>query len=90
MDEMVEKRLATMTERGRLSQLAVSDTGFVFDPQTGLSFGTNETGLRTLNMLKGGCDLDETARSLADEYGIPEEMALSGVESFVKQLGRYL
>ena len=36
----------------RLRQLAVSDTGFVFDPQTGQSFTVNATGRLVLDCLK--------------------------------------
>lgn len=76
--------------RDRLSQLAVSETGFIFDPQTGQSFSVNPTGLIVLDLLKRGSSLDVTSRSLADRCGIPMEIAASSVEAFILQLGRYL
>ena len=38
----------------RLSDLAISDSGFVFDPYTGASFSVNLTGLTLLRALKDG------------------------------------
>jgi len=76
--------------RDRLSQLAVSETGFIFDPQTGQSFSVNPTGLIVLDLLKRGSSLDTTSLSLADRCGIPAEIAASSVEAFILQLGRYL
>lgn len=54
----------------KLHNLAVSSTGFIFDPVTGNSFNTNETGLCILNKLKEGCDVEQIARYLCCEYEI--------------------
>jgi hypothetical protein len=37
-----------------LRSLALSDTGFIFDPRTGHSYSTNATGLAVLTALKHG------------------------------------
>lgn len=74
----------------RLRQLAVSDTGFVFDPQTGQSFTVNATGRLVLDCLKRRGGLEEAAQSLAEDCDVPLELALSSVEAFLMQLGRYL
>ncbi len=81
------------TDGGRIKQLAVSDTGFVFDPQTGQSFTVNRTGRLVLDCLK---DLQEdeglelAARQLSERCSVPYELAKSSVEAFLLQLGRYL
>lgn len=74
----------------RLQKLAVSDSGFVFDPQTGQSFSLNGTGLRSLNLLKKGTSIEDTAQCLAQEYGVTAEVASTSVEAFLLQLERYL
>jgi hypothetical protein len=74
----------------RLQKLAVSDTGFVFDPQTGQSFTLNSTGLMSLNLLKKGTTVENTAACLAREYGVSVEVASSSLEAFLVQFGRYL
>lgn len=52
----------------RLRELAVSDTGFVFDPYSGFTFSVNETGRFILNRLKAGQDVEGVAAALADAF----------------------
>lgn len=86
LDDLVQK----MQKNCRLQKLAVSPTGFIFDPQSGRSFSVNHTGLRTLELLKDGKGSTDTAQTLAGEYNVPVEVAEGSVESFLLQLGRYL
>jgi len=51
-----------------VQRLAVSDSGFVFDPVSGHSFSVNETGLRILGLLKEGQDLPAAVKALSDEF----------------------
>lgn len=90
MEELISRTGGKLPNRERLSQLAVSETGFIFDPQTGQSFSVNPTGLIVLDLLKRGSSLDAASDSLADRCGIPVEIASSSVEAFILQLGRYL
>ncbi|MBX9952829.1 MAG: PqqD family protein [Candidatus Obscuribacterales bacterium] len=90
MEELLSRTVGKVPTRDRLSQLAVSETGFIFDPQTGQSFSVNQTGLIVLDLLKRGSSLDAASNSLADRCGIPNEIASSSVEAFILQLGRYL
>ena len=43
-----------MTKQNSLTELAISDTGFVFDPRTGATFNVNATGLALLEGIKSG------------------------------------
>lgn len=90
MPQALEELVQRMQKNCRLQKLAVSQTGFIFDPQSGRSFSVNPTGLRTLELLKEGMGSSETAEILADEYNVPVEVAEGSVESFLLQLGRYL
>lgn len=74
----------------RLKQLAVSDTGFIFDPVTGQSFTVNTTGRLVIEMLKNNGTAQDAALELSKRYNRPAEMTASCVEAFIMQLGRYL
>lgn len=52
----------------RLKDLAVSDSGFVFDPYTGQSYSVNGTGLAILRALKEGADREAVVAGLAEHF----------------------
>jgi PqqD family protein of HPr-rel-A system len=74
-------------DTSRLHDLAVSDSGFVFDPLTGHTFTVNLTGLALLTALKQGLSLEEATRRLREEFE-PEggEDIARDVEEFVARL----
>ena len=53
-----------------LERLAVSESGFVFDPVSGHSFSVNETGLTILRALLASRDLDRLRQRLGETYEI--------------------
>jgi PqqD family protein of HPr-rel-A system len=55
-------------DTSRLRDLAVSDSGFVFDPTTGHTYSLNATALVALRALKDGVAADEVARALSDAF----------------------
>lgn len=55
-------------DTSRLRDLALSDTGFVFDPLTGHTFSVNTTGLTVLRALKDGALPERLAGNLAEEF----------------------
>ena len=74
----------------RLKQLAVSETGFIFDPQTGQSFSVNQTGHLVIEILKRNESASSAAHELALRCDKPYELTLCSVEAFMMQLARYL
>jgi PqqD family protein of HPr-rel-A system len=52
----------------RLRELALSDSGFVFDPMTGHTFTVNSSGLFILRLLKDGVGDEEVGARLAEEF----------------------
>jgi len=68
-----------------LSKLAVSDTGFVFDPRTGQTYSVNATGLVVLRGLKEGRPLEDIRAELDTNF----EQA-SGVDDHVRQFVQLL
>jgi len=52
------------------TNVAVSDSGFIFDPETGESFTLNETGLLLFRHLKEGKSPEEIMKLVTEEYDI--------------------
>lgn len=48
--------------------IALSDTGFVFDPSTGNSFAVNPIGMEIIGYLKEGKSGDEIRQAIMDGY----------------------
>ncbi len=68
----------------RLRQLAVSDSGFVFDPVTGHTFTVNAAGLVVLGGLKEGLAADDIVSRLR------EELELDGSEDVGRDVDDFL
>jgi PqqD family protein of HPr-rel-A system len=74
-------------ENLRLRDLALSDSGFVFDPLTGHTFTVNRTGQLALRCLKDGLSAAETAQRLSAEFTTErDEDPARDVQDFVLQL----
>ena len=52
--------------------LAISDTGFVFDATTGESYSLNPIGLEILNYLKSGLKDEDIRQKVMDKYDVDE------------------
>lgn len=76
-------------DRDKLSVLAVSESGFIFDPTTGHSYTANATGLKILELLKAGKEPDEIKSSLLDEYDATEDDVTVDVNDFIENLKKY-
>lgn len=68
----------------RLRDLAVSESGFVFDPYSGQTYSLNATGRAILKALKSGVDLVETERLLRQGFEVAEGQDLQ------RDLGEFL
>ena len=71
----------------RLRQLAINDSGFVFDPLTGHTFTLNDTGLAVVRALKHGKELEKIVAELGDDFELDgaEDLARD-VEDFMSRL----
>jgi len=74
---------------GQLKHLAISEEGFIFDPVTGSSFTTNETGLFIISALKEGKKEEEIIKLLAENFEVTKEEALRDLTDFIEQLRYY-
>jgi PqqD family protein of HPr-rel-A system len=74
-------------DTSRLRDLAVSDSGFVFDPTTGHTYTLNATALAVLRALKDGAAPDEVARALDAAFELDGSEDLErDVQEFLSQL----
>jgi PqqD family protein of HPr-rel-A system len=70
-----------------LRDLALSDSGFVFDPMTGHSFTVNATGLCVLQGLKEGKTPEAIVQKLAEGFELESgEDSARDVQDFIVQL----
>jgi PqqD family protein of HPr-rel-A system len=68
----------------RLKQLAVNESGFVFDPFSGHTFTLNDTGLAVLAALKEGLEPEQIATRLAADF------ELDGTEDVSRDVDDFL
>ena len=74
-------------EAPRLRELALSDSGFVFDPLTGHTFTVNPSGLSILRLLKDGVEESQVAARLGEQFEIDSgEDPVRDVQDFILQL----
>lgn len=52
--------------------IALSDSGFLFDPETGDSYSLNEIGMEIMDLLKQGKGLEEITSRITAEYDIDD------------------
>lgn len=66
--------------------IALSDTGFVFNPSTGDSFSVNPIGLEILKMLKENKPEDEIKQHLLNKYATDQDTVEKDYYDFTKML----
>lgn len=73
-----------------LQRLAISESGFVFDPASGHNFTVNETGLSILRQLQKSTELAALLEHLANEYDAPVRELERDVLEFASVLRDYV
>jgi hypothetical protein len=73
----------------KLTVLAVSESGFIFDPVTGHSYTANATGLKILELLKAGKNDDEIKAAITDEFDASDDEVSVDIEDFIENLKKY-
>jgi hypothetical protein len=79
----------TSLQNSRLAGLTLSETGFVFDPQTGQSFSANGVALALLALLRAGADEEAATAALAAQFDQRPALVRPAVAAFRRQLTRY-
>lgn len=73
-------------DSSKLQNLAMNDNGFIFDPNSGYSYTSNETGLYIMKLLAQGKDKDEICRLFCEEYDVSEDNFNSDYEHYMLML----
>lgn len=71
------------------SNVAVSDSGFVFNPSTGDSFSVNPVGQEIINLIKDGKSEKQIIQQINTEYFIDEGTVEKDLYDFKKLLTTY-
>jgi len=70
----------------RLQRLAISDEGFIFDPETGNSFTTNKVGLWIMGRLKEDRTVSQIFEDMVEQFDTDREEAQRDLMDFMEQL----
>ncbi len=70
----------------QLMTLAVNKNGFIFDPENGISYTVNETGLFILQQMQKGRNDQEIIAALDEEYDVASDQARSDLEHYKAML----
>ena len=71
------------------SNVAISDTGFIFNPATGDSFSTNAVGLEIIRLLKEEKKKDEIVKSISAKFSIDSAAMDKDLVDFLMMLRNY-
>ena len=69
--------------------VAVSDSGFVFNPTTGESFSANPIGTEIIEMLKQGKTEEEIKDNILENYNTEQDIVDKDVFEFYELLKQY-
>ena len=72
-----------------LKDLAMSESGFVFNPTSGESFSVNETGMIILNELKKGSDESAIKSKITEQFDVSEMEAEKDFADFTNMMRFY-
>jgi hypothetical protein len=75
-----------MTTQARLNDLAISESGFVFDPYSGGTFTVNKSAMVLLRALREGLDRDGMKSRLRDEFQVADADLDNDVGEFTRLL----
>jgi methyltransferase-like protein len=71
------------------NNIALSDSGFLFDPASGDSFSLNPIGLEILRMLKSGKEKEDILPYLLENYQTDEVTVEKDYYDFIRSLQQF-
>ena len=69
--------------------IAISDSGFVFDPTTGESYSLNPLGVEILTLLKDGDDQKEISDFVLQKYEVDSDTFENNYYDFLNMLKQF-
>lgn len=85
-----DKDINSLPSLSSMQRLAISESGFVFDPVTGHNFTVNETGMAILRLLQKDNDVRHLLSSLEEEYDVNSRELERDTMDFVGALKDYV
>ncbi|MCF8368308.1 MAG: PqqD family protein [Bacteroidales bacterium] len=70
--------------------IAISESGYVFNPSTGESFSINQTGVEIFNMLKEGKSYEEISAIFSKKYNADKDTFEKDYNDFTGILQQHL
>lgn len=71
------------------NNIALSESGFVFNPNTGESFTINQTGQKIIELIREGKDYNEIKDFFLDSYETEDSIFEKDFEDFIHMLKSY-
>lgn len=71
------------------NNIALSESGFVFNPNTGESFTLNEAGIEIFTMLRQEMDNEDILGVLLEKFDIDRDIAEKDLDDFIHNLQTY-
>ena len=69
--------------------IAVSDSGFIFNPGTGDSFSTNPIGMEIISLMKEDKELEIIKKVITEKYNVDDATFEKGYNDFLNMLQNY-
>ena len=71
------------------SNIALSESGFIFNPNTGESFTLNTTGQELFDLIREGREYSEIRRYFLENYETEESIFEKDFEDFIHMMTSY-
>jgi hypothetical protein len=71
------------------NNIAISDSGFIFNPNTGESFSVNPISTKILEWMKDGKSNEEIIKMILENYSIDKDTIERDLNDFSKLLESY-
>jgi len=72
------------------NNIAISESGFIFNPSTGESFSVNPTGVEIFNLIKEGKKIEEIEQLILEKYNTDKDTFEKDYHDFIGFLKQYL
>jgi len=70
--------------------IAISESGFIFNPSTGDSFSTNHLGQDIIRLLQSEIPMDEVIQSVQEKYSVDKQTLEKDLVDFLYMLKTYM
>lgn len=69
--------------------VAISDSGFIFNPLSGESYSVNPVGREIFSCIKSGKNFEEISESMLEKYNVDKDVLERDFGDFISMLKQY-